>query len=396
MPPSLLKALDTTLALSEQFSLNLSSPNASESAACNASCSDPQTSPLPLLSAASHTLKAQTTKLSLLAINAPFTPSAIVTVLTDVNDAVLPSLTTAALLSVPEKYTQTFSTEAKALVKDALRELTTLIQGIRAIAVSHDKHKEFTLSGTDKNGITAATARVWEVCDHIINFASEGVVGLVVRKAKEYLELVKDGIRELKEWDPEEDLDGDDGFWVEDFGDEAHGEANGGVLGKGKAAKSGDEEEEHMEDEDKDENDENQRAKLEDEKKCLLRLLTLVSQLYTAIISYRLKNLDEKAILPKFSPKLDSVASCLQDLPNLVDEAAGSLYEHNLEFSDAYSLRLRDRASEAVDLLCEPWVLGATLEQGDLSRREDKFSKWATVWIKVVEGLGNDRLQPEG
>ncbi|WEW59385.1 hypothetical protein PRK78_004856 [Emydomyces testavorans] len=388
------KILETTVALSEQFIISLSSPAATEPTPSN---SIVPSEVLPLLSASAQALKSQTTKLSLLAINTPFTPSAIISVLSDINESVLPSLVTAALLLTPRNYTQTFYAEAKTLVKDALRELTALTHEVGATAEKYDRNTGFKLSEEDKHGVTTATGRVWKVCDQIGGLVSDGVVGLVIRKAREYLELVQDGIRELKEWDPEEELDDDDdddGLWGDEFGNEEDDEVNGGGTGKGKAILGHGENEEEEEEE---EEQENQRAKLDDEKKYLLRLLTLVSQLYTAIISHRLKNLDQKtSLLPKSSLKLlDSLVSCLHDLPNLVDEAAGSLYEHNIEYADAYSLKLRDRASEAVQMLRQPWTNGdvsAALGENAVTKEaEDKFSKWASVWVKVVDDLTKDK-----
>ncbi|EEP77776.1 predicted protein [Uncinocarpus reesii 1704] len=381
--------LETTIALSEQFNLALSSPAAADS---TSSAPDHQPSPLPLLSASAQNLKAQTAKLSLLAINTPFTPSALVTVLSNINDSVLPSLVTATLISTPEKYTRTFRREAEALVKDALRELTALVHDIQLIATNYDKKQGFKLSDEEKNEVTIATGRVWSVCDQVVDLVAGGVVGLVIKKAKEYLELIQDGLRELKEWDPEDDLDDDDGLWGDEFGSQDDSGPNRGTLEKSAVIENGDGDEET-----EDEDSGNQRVKLDEEKKYLLRLFTLTSQLFSAIISYRLKKMDETLILAGSSNRLDALTSCLQDLPSLVDEAAGSLYEHNIEFADAYSLKLRDRASEAAEMLCEPWVQGDmsdTSKQGDAPKgTEDKFSKWAAVFLRVVEDLGKDKEQ---
>jgi hypothetical protein len=94
---SLPTTLQTSIALCQRFAASL---------APNAPFEVPQTgptapSPLVLLHAAVTTLRAQVTKLSLLAITAPFTPSAVATCLAPLNDSILTSLVTAALLTTP-------------------------------------------------------------------------------------------------------------------------------------------------------------------------------------------------------------------------------------------------------------------------------------------------------
>ncbi|KAI1909295.1 hypothetical protein LOZ12_005322 [Ophidiomyces ophidiicola] len=378
MAGRLWKALDTTVALSDKLNSSLSSPSPA--------VSDEHPSPLLLLSASTQALKSQATKISLLAINTPFTPSAICTILSEVNDSALPSLTAAALLLSPAKYTQTFHGDAKTLVQDILHELTVLIRNIKNVSIKYEENKSFRLGEDEKHGITTATGRVWKVCDQIATIASDGVVGLVIKKAKEHLELVQDCIRELKEWDPEND-DGDDGLWDDEFGDDGEDDTQGNMGGKigHVLATDGDEDSEEG----------NRTGKLVDEKNYLLRLFTLTTQLYTAIIAHRLKKITDISILPKICSKLDTLTACLRDLPNLVDEAAGSLYEGNLEFADAYSLKLRDRAFETIDLLREPWAIEATHSiLGDKAARkevEDKFSEWGSVWLKVADELVKDR-----
>ncbi|KAK2865252.1 hypothetical protein FQN49_003757 [Arthroderma sp. PD_2] len=365
----LIVLLDTTLGLSAQFISSLSlSPTSTASATTprNPEETGNKTNlPLPLLAAAAQTLKSHTGKISLFAINTPFTPSAIKSVLSQINDSVLPSLVTAAFLLHPDHYTRIFQAEVNSLVKSALREFVTLIGDIKGIALGDGKE----LKEADRVAVTTAAGRVWKVCDQLVATSTDGVVGMVIRKANEFLELVRDGINELEEWDPE-DSDDDDWGMEDDFADEA----------KDDGEKDGED------DEDRDE----LIATLSKEKKELIRLLMPISKLYTAMAVQRLKPLKQDSILPKYASNLDDLVDHLKEIPDLVDEAAGSLYEHDIEAVASYSRQLRDCAITTVEIVRKPWISGDDADskaegQGEV---EDKFSKWAAIWLKVLNELG--------
>lgn len=361
----LLVILESTLGLSTQFISSLSLSAASTSGAPHSAegNDDNKNLPLPLLSAAAQTLKSNTGKISLFAINTPFTPSAITSVLTQINDSALPSLVTAAFFLHPEHCTKTFHAEINTLVKSALREYITLINDIKKIAVENGKG----LTDEDRAAVTTSAARVWKVCDQLVAASTDGVVGMVIQKANEFLELVRDGIKELEEWDPEESDDDDWGL-VDDLTD---------------ATK-----------EEKDENDDEDReemvAMLSGEKKDLLRLLTPIAKLYTAVTTQRLKPLRQQPILPKYASNLDKLMDNLKQIPDLVDEAAGSLYEHDIQAVASYTSKLKSCAISTVEIVKKPWYpeTGVNAKTDGQVEAEDKFSKWATVWLNVFNELG--------
>lgn len=360
----LLVILESTLGLSTQFISSLSLSAASTSSATPRSAEETDNNknlPLPLLSAAAQTLKSNSGKISLFAINTPFTPSAITSVLAQINDSALPSLVTAAFLLHPEHYTKTFHTEINTLVKSALREYITLINDIKKIAVENGK----SLTDEDKVAVTTSAGRVWKVCDQLVAAATDGVVGMVMQKANEFLELVRDGIKELEEWDPEESDDDDWGL-VDDLADETKEEK----------------------DEDDGEDREEVVAMLAGEKKELLRLLTPIAKLYTAITSQRLKPLKQQPIPSKYASNLDKLMDNLKQIPDLVDEAAGSLYEHDTQAVASYTSKLKNCAISTMEMVRQPWYpeTGANTKTG--GQVEDKFTKWATVWLKVLNELG--------
>ncbi|KAK2798131.1 hypothetical protein FQN50_008942 [Emmonsiellopsis sp. PD_5] len=400
--PSLPSLLEATLVLSDQFISSLSLPTQPQSEPPSDSTTP---LPLPLLTTSATALKAQTTKLSLLSINTPFTPSALTTVLTTVNDSILPSLVTAALLTLPASYTTAFHAEAKLLVKDVLREFGGLVGVVRGIAREQSGGdgkgngigEEVKVRGEQKKEmVLGATGRVWKACDELVTFAGEGVVGLVVRKARMYFELVRDGMRELEDWDPEEEAgdDEDDGFFDDDEDEDENG------LGK-----------------EKNENEEKPQPTpelLHSQKSHMLRLLTPLAQIYPAIISQRLKKTSSSSTLTPSTPlcpssvsQLDRLLPHLRELPNLLDEAAGSLYEHDLDNAAEYTTRLRKTAFMAAEVMRVPLsggssgAAGAKEGEGEQGGKngeeenvvEDKFPKWADTWKKVVEEIAKSKME---
>ncbi|KAJ9299283.1 hypothetical protein DTO271G3_2905 [Paecilomyces variotii] len=376
MAEKLQRLLATTSALSDEFQSTLSTPPTLPSSA-----KEPDTNttegpaPLPLLSASATALKAQVTKLSLLAINAPFTPSAINSVLSAINESVLPSLLTAALLVTDAGYTKSFRAEVHALVKTLLKELSGLIGDVKNIAEKKDregKKKEEELPAAEKDGVVGATGRVWDACDVVVEIAGKGVVGFVIRRVEEWRDLVKDAIGELEEWDPDnEDEDEDWDNLINGDADDEDG---------GDKSEDGDDEEEEEED----------AAALNEHKKMTLRALKPIAAIYPAIVSNRLKKggLETSAdvLLPSSHLRaLETLMADLQSIPEHIDEAAGSLYEADIEKSTSYLRKAKGRAVKVVESLVLPWTMEVTEGTEAKTPEEDKFSVWSKTWLKVIE-----------
>lgn len=311
------------------------------------------------MTASSDALKSQVTKLSLLTINSPFTPSAIGTVLSALLESVLPSLVTASLLVTPGEYTEAFHTEIQVLTKTALKELSALIGEVKRVAGIKDAQtEESELVQGEKDTVTAATGRVWDSCDSLSQVAGRGVVGFVIRRAEEWRDLVKDAVREIEEWDPDED----DGFFEDFLGDS-------GPDG----LKVGEDEDDEDEEEDNDDH-----AALHAQKKSTLRVLKPVAQLFPAIISNRLKNAGDAPL--SSIGKLESLMLNLESIPENIDEIAGALYEENLEKAGQYLTKTKSYATKAVDSMVLPWNA-----KQDGEDQGDKFTVWSKTWLKVIE-----------
>jgi hypothetical protein len=372
MSQKLHNLLTTALVLSEQFQTTLDTTPPTQN---NTTAADGvQTAdPLIILSNSAKSLRAQVTKLSLLAITAPFTPSAISTCLASVNDSVMPSMVTAALLLTPGEYTKAFLTEARILVKTGLKEFAILVQEITNTAEKLDpsfpsksgesskdaENKKKELSKQEKDVITSQTGRVWDVCDTITTLVSQGVVGHVAKRVQQWHDLVKDAISELEEWDPEDE---DDGGFEELMGSDD------------------DDDESNTENED-DDDDEKDVEALQTQKKSLLRALKPIAQIYPAIVTNRVKKGGLTANNPQQIAKLESLTANLQSIPDHVDEAAGSLYEHNLDDCVKYLKLAKTTAEKTIDLVVFP--LG---EQ----QQEDKFTVWSRTWRKVMGDVISD------
>jgi hypothetical protein len=357
MSKELSAVLGTTLTLISQFQTALTTPPTTATEAAK------DAEALPLLTVSSSALKAQVTKLSLLAITSPFTYSAVGTVLRELNESVLPSIVTASLLVTPAQYTKAFHSEVLLLVKTILTELSTLVLEVKRVGEKKDQEKKDTgkesdVTKSEKDAVMLATGRVWDACDATADVANKGVVGFVMRRVEQWRDLVRDAVEEIEDWDPEE---GDDGFFDD-------------VLS--------DEEKDEDEDEDDDEDDEEETAALQEHKKSTLRFLKPIAQVYPAIINNRLKNAGNAPLASASGvKKLESLMLNLQAIPDDVDEAAGALYEANFETSAEYLRKMRKCATQAVELVASPWDAAKVKDDAPA----DKFATWSKTWLKVID-----------
>ncbi|KAF7116543.1 hypothetical protein CNMCM5793_005024 [Aspergillus hiratsukae] len=356
MAKQLRVSLTTTLTLLEQLQGALSAPAGDTPAELSGKDA------LPLLSASATALRSQVTKLSLLAITSPFTHSAVGTVLSALNGSVLPSLVTAALLVTPTNHTKAFHAEVHALTKTTLRELTSLVTEVQAVAEKTDKAKEGQkkrgeLSQEEKDAVTVATGRVWDTCDTLIDVAAKGVVGFVIRRVEEWRDLVRDAVEEIEAWDPEEDGD--------DFFDD--------LLSDDGEKDTQDEEEEDTEE---------SSAALHAAKKSTLRILKPIAQIYPAIVANRLKGAgDVPCSSPSGIGRLERLMTNLQHIPEHVDEVAGALYEEDLGKCTQYLGKVKRYAVNAVDSVKPTWDM---VDAAD-SQQKDKFTIWSKTWMNVLD-----------
>lgn len=360
MSQKLCLALETAITLVQQFQLTLTTPAAQASSQLSGKDA------LPLLSASATALKSQVTKLSLLTITSPFTHSAVTTVLSEINESVLPSLVTAALLVTPSDHTQAFQTEVLVLTKSALRELESLLKEVQSVANRQDegtgapKPKQ-EMSRPEKDVVTVAAGRVWETCDGLVEFSAKGVIGFVIKRVEEWRDLVRDAVEEIEEWDPDEEGD--------DFFDDLLSDG-----GQDSNAKNADDEGE------KDDGDDEESSALHENKRNAIRILKPVAQIYPAIITNRLKTAPE--LLPPLVGKLENLMLNLRCIPENVDEVAGALYEANFVKSNQYLGSAKEHAVKAIKAVITPWTPAESSSSGHESG--DKFATWSKTWLNVM------------
>ena len=260
-------------------------------------------------------------------------------------------------------HTKAFRAEVESQVKTALREVLALLKEVQTVAGKKDAATSPSeLSQTEKDAVTVAAGRVWDVCDALVDIAAKGVVGFVVRRVEEWRDLVRDAVEEIEEWDPDEEGD--------EFFDE--------IL-----SDKGDDDDDDGDDED---NENESNAALHEHKKTSVRILKPVAQIYPAIVKHRLGSVPE--LSSSLAGKLELLMQSLQHIPGLIDEVAGALYEENTEKCVQYLVRVRKCANKVMLSVEMPW-------NADGSSTEDKFTAWSRTWLKVMDEVSKPILDSE-
>jgi hypothetical protein len=312
-------------------------------------------------------IRAHSTKLSLLIINKPFTASAINTILRELVAGPLPGLASAVEICNAAKYTKTMSTELQYLAKRVFVELGTLVKAVPLDGqILSEDQKNGTGSTTGK-GSLAATGVVWEACDAVMGLKTLGIAGLVIKKAEEYQDLLKDALEELQEWGDEES---EDEGGVEDSEyecDTAEGKATTQDVVDSILASQ-----RHIPSEDPDKI----RPRLDSSQK-RLRLIILM---YQAVVKRRFKtlpSLPHPELPPELKAKsvedpgivqcLDEVLDVMKKIPDITDELASAFYELDGSEVDKRMDECFFTGFAAVELLIKNW-----------EGQKDEFSTWVS------------------
>lgn len=178
---------------------------------------------LKLAADSADLIRAHTTRLSLLIITEPFTPTAIGKVLRELVSGAVPSLATAAELCDGERFTYFFSQAMRIKCHSLMRELRAFVQKIPSDGkVLTEEQKNAATDGSQK-GSLAMTGVLWSICDDLKRFATGGVGPYLVKRIEETRLTLKDIVEELTEWqeESEEQDDDDDDDEDEDGGNAA-------------------------------------------------------------------------------------------------------------------------------------------------------------------------------
>ncbi|KAG9191718.1 hypothetical protein G6011_10452 [Alternaria panax] len=330
--------------------------------------SEPDTSateienPLDVIKASTTLLRSHTTTLSLLLINPPLTPSAIIAKIGDVSSGPLNSMVTAASYVPREGQRGDIGNIMRTEVRAQVRRLIGTWGEVLAMIMKMAEKRQDTQgqdkvpAESEKQEVLSSTGVLWDACDALLKLCADGVVGLVVKKAQELRAVLLDAIEELKEW-------GED---VEDDDDEAEG----------------------SDDEDEIFGASNKIGKNDKELKELLdtsvKKLKMVGMLYQALVKRRLKTYPASSTLEPTAAangiistpckKLDELMNTLKTIPEIVDDIAGAFYDLD-----------EDEAKQILDKCCGEAKRAIGLVKQSWSGKDDEFTAWSGKWISALE-----------
>ena len=307
---------------------------------------------LDLLAKSATLIKAHTTKLSLLMINKPFTPSAIRKIVDTMSSEALTGMASGVQLCDPPHHTQLLHDEVKQRVRRVYRELQALMQEMLVLLETMEKEDKEVV-GRDT---LASTGVLWEACDAVIELGKLGLAGLVVVKAQQYRNLLEDAISELKEWvegDEEED-DEDEEDDADSFeGSEDEADDIGKLLSAGGSLPKS-------------------RPDLRETAELAQKTLRLTSTLYLAVNKRRLKGLPVLA-MPEIA-RLDTAMNELKIIPEEVDELVSACYDLD-----------NDQARARIKAVIEHGKLITTHLRKSWKDQDDEFTAWSTRWEEAVD-----------
>lgn len=318
--------------------------------------------PLALLSDASKLLKAQTTKLSLLILNKPFSPKEVTFIVTTLTKSVLPALLSGLELCPPERYTRVLHEHVKVSLGVLWREMFNLLDSVPV------EGKDVGVDARGKDAL-ASTGVLWDQCDALTRVGEGGLVNLVDGQVKAYGALLEDAIAELDEWDPDES-DNDDSS-----GDE--GNDSGDAAGIDTPTTS---EDERL-------GSGMQKLNISPQnvlKGRILKHLRLIKMLYPALRKQRIAtfpNITKSAAegqLPSAEQieMLDALVTHMRQFTDDADEIAGAIYADNADEVKRILTVLVAGARACVEVTRKGW-----------EAQDDEYTAWIAKWIARLNEL---------
>ena len=303
---------------------------------------------LHLIVDSARLLKAQVTKLSLLILNKPFTPTAITKIVRDASTGCLPALMTAAdLVQEKEDGTILFHT-IRANISRLFIQTRDLLEEVPL------READLLAVRNSDRGTLASTGLVWGTCDALIATGDTGLAGIVVQRAQEYRDLLRDAIAELREW-----KDGSNGTEPDFSNSDEDSTSVGDPFGLPAAIP---------------ENDPILRAEVEE----VVKKLQHIDLIYPPIIKRRLKRLP---VIPSSANQaqykrldvLDEFMDTLKSIPEEVDELAGFCYQQNHQEIKLQLAKVCKLAAKAMEGSSLNWQAEA-----------DEFTKWSKRWLELM------------
>ncbi|KAK0702848.1 hypothetical protein B0T21DRAFT_378129 [Apiosordaria backusii] len=312
-------------------------------------------------------IRAHATKISLLIINEPFTPTAITKVVRELIAGPLPALVASSQECTAERYTRVIHKDLAWRVARVLKELRDLLSQIpKDGKILKDAKKNASAGAAGGKGSIAATGLLWAACDDLMAFCKRGFSGNLVYKVDQLRETLKDVMEELKEWGEEtgDDEDEDDDEESDDgVAQVANDLASTSISANASTQAMLDDlmnSESYIPRDDPD--------KIRERLESCLRRLRLTSLLYQAAAKRRLKPLPHTPPTSDSNvpARLDEVLALMKGIPERFGNLAMAFYELDPVEID----RLMDQcffdAFAASELLVKPW-----------NGQKDEFTDWA-------------------
>lgn len=357
-PVALEDLLTTTRSLVQNFESVLSTPPTSSTSASKTTID-----PFAVLKDASELVKAHATKLGLLLLNKPFTPTAVAKVFSEISSTCLPAMMGAVeLLGTSVHWGSCVEQEIKSAVRQLIAAIMELVKDIERVHAMKGK-AEAPLRKQQSDSTLASTGQVWSACDSLIELATLGPAGVVCKKAKDYQALLRDAIDELKDFSADVD---------EGYSDDAASDQDGDVhFGPSSIPSSQPE----------------LRAQVESS----VKKLGLLEVAYKAVNIRWLKTFPFDVPGPDSNEPngsrerkiqrvrhLDRVMSLLKQVPDEVDELAGKFYDLDGKAADAQLRRCCSTMTEAVD------VIKDSSQESDIPLVQT-FSDFITKWKGLMQ-----------
>jgi len=148
---------------------------------------------LALFSDAGAILKAQTTKLSLLVLNKPFSPKEITFILKALCNECIPALVSACQICPRISYTNFLHRIIRSSVGSSFKQYLGILDEIPVDKASVELiQRQKTLN---------STGMIWESLDFMTKIGNGGITAVAAGKIDSYASLLQDAIEELEEWE---------------------------------------------------------------------------------------------------------------------------------------------------------------------------------------------------
>lgn len=148
---------------------------------------------LAIFSDASAILKAQTTKISLLVLNKPFSPKEITFILKALCNECIPALVSACQLCPRTSYTNFLHRIIRSHVGSSFQLYLGILDEIPVDKAGVERiQRQKTLN---------STGMIWESLDFMVKLGKAGIAAVAASKIEGYASLLEDAIEELEEWE---------------------------------------------------------------------------------------------------------------------------------------------------------------------------------------------------